>query len=188
MAVLKRIKRICAWCRKILSQVCATRLSATLSLIEDNEAVPSVITVCHTQQRCFEVKMEQLILHLIGDYILQSDWMAINKGKRMFPAVCHVTFYSLSFLLIGSTVSVTVIWITHLLIDRFSLARYVVWIKNTILTPIWRVSGSVNFWTDNDIAKAGFHEDTPNWLRVVLTMIVDNSLHLAINYLALRYL
>ena len=25
--------------------------------------------------------MSQLILHLIGDYLLQSDWMALNKTK-----------------------------------------------------------------------------------------------------------
>ena len=26
--------------------------------------------------------MEQLILHLTGDYLLQSDWMALNKIKN----------------------------------------------------------------------------------------------------------
>ena len=78
--------------------------------------------------------MEQLILHLTGDYLTQSDWMAVNKAKRSWPALCHVMVYSLPFFLIGSTRAVAVILVTHFFIDRFRLTRYVVWTKNWLGT------------------------------------------------------
>jgi len=43
--------------------------------------------------------MEQLILHLTGDYLLQSDWMALNKIKSNRAAATHALVYSLPFLL-----------------------------------------------------------------------------------------
>lgn len=33
--------------------------------------------------------MEQLILHLFGDYILQTNWMATEKVKKSFAAFAH---------------------------------------------------------------------------------------------------
>ena len=74
--------------------------------------------------------MLQLILHLIGDYVTQSDWMAQNKTKAHFPAAAHALVYSLPFLLIGSWQAFAVICATHFLIDRFRLARFVVYAKN----------------------------------------------------------
>lgn len=45
--------------------------------------------------------MDWLIAHLIGDYILQNDWMA--KGKKQSNYVCtvHVLIYIIPFLLIS---------------------------------------------------------------------------------------
>ena len=33
-----------------------------------------------------------LFIHYIGDFILQSRWMAENKSKDISPLLCHVTF------------------------------------------------------------------------------------------------
>jgi len=44
--------------------------------------------------------MEQLILHLTGDYLLQSDWMALNKIKNSRAAATHAFVYSIPFLLL----------------------------------------------------------------------------------------
>jgi hypothetical protein len=46
--------------------------------------------------------VEQLILHLLGDYVTQSDWMARNKTKALLPAFWHAAVYSLPFLLVMS--------------------------------------------------------------------------------------
>lgn len=130
--------------------------------------------------------MEQLILHLIGDYLLQSDWMAVNKARRTFPAFCHASLYSLPFLLVGSSLAVLAIWGTHLLIDRFTLAKYVVQAKNVVLAPSYVISRDQ--CAPEDAAAMGFLKDTPSWMIAFLTIVADNTLHLSINYAALRWL
>ena len=61
--------------------------------------------------------MLQLILHLIGDYLLQSDWMAQNKTKCSKAAAAHAITYSLPFLILEPSVAAfSVICITHLFI------------------------------------------------------------------------
>ena len=125
--------------------------------------------------------LEQIILHLIGDYGSQSDWQALNKTKRSWPCICHVVLYSLPFLLIGSIQAVLVIGITHFFIDRFGLARYLAYAKN-FLCPIKE-------WPRWEECKAtGYHESRPIYLAVWLLIALDNTLHLVINYSALRWL
>lgn len=123
--------------------------------------------------------MIQLILHLIGDYITQSDWMAQNKTKAWWPAWCHATVYSLPFLLLGDQWAFFAIWSTHLLIDRLGLARYVVFAKNFLGWP----------WPEwKDCEATGYPSARPAWLAVWLLIAADNTLHLAINYVSLRWL
>ena len=45
--------------------------------------------------------MFQLILHLVGDYITQSQWMANGKTQHGWIAAVHATVYALPFALIG---------------------------------------------------------------------------------------
>lgn len=37
--------------------------------------------------------MEQLLAHLVGDYLLQSHWMALNKRSSSLACVIHCTLY-----------------------------------------------------------------------------------------------
>lgn len=122
--------------------------------------------------------MEQLILHLIGDYVTQSGWMANNKTKRTWPALVHATVYALPFLLIGSFRAVLVIWSTHFLIDRFRLARFVCFAKE--------FAGGSPKWAD--CSATGYPSEVPPFLAVWLMIACDNTLHLAINYAAIRWI
>lgn len=123
--------------------------------------------------------MTQLILHLFGDYITQSHWMAIRKTSSTWAAFCHATIYSFPFWFIASWKAFLVIWLSHLLIDRFRLARYVVFAKNFMgyPLPVW-----------SDCKATGYPSDVPAWLSVWLMIAADNTLHLTINYAALRWL
>jgi len=123
--------------------------------------------------------MIQLILHMIGDYITQTDCMATNKTKNSWAALAHATVYSLPFLFIGSWKAVLVIWITHFFIDRFRLARYVVFVKNSIgpNPPKWE-----------DCQATGYPSAMPPWLSVWLMIVADNTLHLTINHFSLLWL
>ena len=38
-----------------------------------------------------------LVLHFIGDFVLQSNWMATNKSKDMKALTIHVGVYALTF-------------------------------------------------------------------------------------------
>lgn len=80
---------------------------------------------------------DQLVAHLIGDYILQSDWMANNKTKAWIPTIAHVLTYMLPFLFLTQSVpALAFIVITHAIIDHYRLARYICWVKN-FLAPKW---------------------------------------------------
>lgn len=122
--------------------------------------------------------MEKLIIyaficHLIGDYLLQNDWMAANKTKAFLPAWIHAGVYSMPFaFIVPSELAVLVIFLSHFLIDRYRLAQY--WIR------------LVNWYWSGD--NFGYAEDKPKWMSVWLLIIVDNTLHIIINTLAILYL
>lgn len=115
--------------------------------------------------------MEKLIFmsilcHLIGDYILQNDYIANEKTKSTRIALLHVLLYSIPFyFLVGWSYALLVISSTHFLIDRFRLATY--WIK--LINWNWK---SKNF---------GFKDDKPMWMSVWLMIIYDNTFHILIN-------
>jgi hypothetical protein len=146
--------------------------------------------------------MIQLLIHLWGDYILQSDWMAQNKTKAHFPAAVHAIVYSLGFLLLKPSVTAfAVILVTHFLIDRYRLARYVVWAKNWLYPPTRYYEplndqfgiGGKNAWLSLNppfaqCATTGYPPGRPEWMAVWLLIIADNILHLTINAAALRWL
>lgn len=124
------------------------------------------------------VTADQILAHLVGDYILQSHWMAQEKTKRSFAAAVHAVTYTLPFLfLIKSPAALAFIVGTHFIIDRFRLARYVVWAKNGYF-----------FTNGATVSVTGYHDDVPPWLSVWLLIIADNILHLICNAIALTFL
>lgn len=155
--------------------------------------------------------MEQLILHLIGDYVTQSDWMANGKTSKYGPALAHAIVYSLPFLLLRpSWIAFAVILVTHFFIDRFRIAKYVCYLKNFI-APVAAVMDAGEFCTEvyqgkkqvstldgelifdwkfrwENCKATGYPSETPPFLAVWLMIIADNTMHLTINFLALKYL
>lgn len=126
------------------------------------------------------ITADQLLAHAVGDYLLQSDWMAKEKTKRSFAAFVHCVFYLLPFLLITqNATTLAVIGGTHFVIDRWQLARYVAWLKNR---P-W--PGSLPW---SDCRETGYSPDTPTWLAGWLVIIIDNIIHITINGLAIAYI
>jgi len=120
------------------------------------------------------ITADQILAHLIGDYLLQSHWMATEKTKQTLAAVVHVLCYSLPFILLAPTWgALNFIFITHFIIDRWRLARFVVWAKNGCIWPV---------------TPTGYPADVPPWLSVWLLIIADNTLHLICNGFAIKYL
>lgn len=142
---------------------------------------------------------DQFVAHLVGDFILQSHWMATEKTKQSFAAAIHAICYTLPFLLITqSPLALAIIVGTHFVIDRWRLARFVVWLKNgpfflyepepaTNLNQ-WREPPRLSFrqrLTIKPLTATGYQDDVPAWLSVWLLIITDNTLHLICNGLAI---
>lgn len=127
--------------------------------------------------------MLQAIFHLWGDYITQSSWMANTKTKPtmegFWACLIHCTLYTIPFLFIGSFQACMTIFITHYFIDSYRLAKYVNAFKNATYGH--------NGWNIPD-TSTGYAEETPVWLSTWLLFITDNTLHVTINYLSLKYL
>lgn len=124
-----------------------------------------------------------VLAHLAGDYLLQSDWMATRKTSQWVPAVAHGITYTLPHLLITqSPWALLIIGGTHIIIDRYRLARYLVWLKNHLAprgerTPPWQ-----------ECTATGYPADRPVWLTTWLMIIADNAVHLIINAAAITWL
>lgn len=122
--------------------------------------------------------MIQLFLHLLGDYFLQNDWMALNKSKYTsdgwFACALHCGLYALPFGIYyhGSIPISILIFLTHFLIDKFGLAQYVTRVIN---------------WNWDKAAYLGFDKDRPQFLTFWIHIIRDNSMHIACNYFIIKY-
>lgn len=112
-----------------------------------------------------------VLAHLTGDYLIQSHWMATEKVKRMWPAVAHGVTYTLPWLVVThSWWALVVVGGTHIVIDRWRLARYVVWAKNLMAPASHR----------SPLTATGYPDSTPIWLSTWLLIIADNTMHLVI--------
>jgi hypothetical protein len=108
--------------------------------------------------------MEILLGHLIGDYLLQSDWLATNKKnkglKGLFICGLHCFIWTLSICFLLQEVEATrivLIFVSHFILDRWNIVKW--FLNKTRLMP------------DADIWKL---------------IIVDNTLHLGLLYAILK--
>jgi hypothetical protein len=125
---------------------------------------------------------DQLVAHAVGDYVIQSDWMANEKTKRSIAALVHAVTYALPFLFLTQAwLALLLIVGSHFAIDRWRLARFVCWAKNFAGPP-----SSWKPWAE--CAATGYHRDRPPWLAVWLLIIADNTMHVICNAVALRCL
>lgn len=125
--------------------------------------------------------INQIIAHLVGDYLLQSHWMATEKTNKFSVALIHAIVYSLPLLFITRSITaLVVIIVSHAVIDRWRLVRYLCWLKNQIGPKEYRFGFKEG--------PNGYHKDVPAWLSVWLMIIADNTIHIIINGLAISFL
>ena len=123
---------------------------------------------------------DQIVAHLVGDYIIQSDWMATEKTKRSVAAGTHAVTYTLPFLFLTlNPMALLIIAGTHFVIDRWRLARFVCWAKNYPWpgSKPWR-----------ECSGTGYPDTSPPWLSTWLLIIADNTMHLLCNATALWWM
>ena len=126
------------------------------------------------------ITADQLLAHAIGDYIIQSDWMATEKTKKSLAAAAHAVTYLLPFLFLTTSIPVlAVIGGTHFVIDRWRLARFVCFAKN------WPWPGRQPW---SNCTATGYASERPPWLSVWLLIIADNIMHVTINGAAILWI
>lgn len=118
--------------------------------------------------------VRKLLCHLVGDYVLQSDWMALAKTHRNREGRCaaaeHAVIYTLCHLpLTRNPLRLALIGITHGLLDHYRPLPRLIHEKDKLLSPYG--------WPATKPAELPF------WMHVV----VDNTVHLAINEIALSW-
>lgn len=65
-----------------------------------------------------------IVCHFIGDYVLQSDFLAKSKGTNIWHMISHCFLYSVPFAIVfGFEWQIAVILCTHFIIDSLK-ARY----------------------------------------------------------------
>jgi hypothetical protein len=69
--------------------------------------------------------MQYLVAHMLGDYLFQNRWMALNKQKNKFICLLHSCIYGLSVAVICGwwDWKAVVIVVSHFLIDYFKVGK-----------------------------------------------------------------
>jgi len=81
--------------------------------------------------------MHWIYAHLIGDYLIQTDWMALGKKRSSWICAVHVLTYLIPFLFCGlEWWQLALIGVEHFAQDR---TGFVVWLM--------KVKGSAAFAT-----------------------------------------
>lgn len=121
--------------------------------------------------------MKRLLAHLVGDYLLQSHYEASEKVNHWLPATTHAAKYTAAFLpLTRNPKALATIGVTHLILDRYRLAKHVNWARNQAAPQEYRAK---------DLTNAGSPDSVPSGLATALMFITDNTIHMLINEWAL---
>lgn len=121
------------------------------------------------------------LAHRVGDWILQNGWMASEKTHRLWVALLHGFTYAVPFIPLCSSVGAyLVIAVTHAVIDRYRLPRYVTWARNQLAPRRHRHRFSHR--------HEGSSPELPDWLAVHIRMETDVAMHHVCNFVAVMVL
>lgn len=130
--------------------------------------------------------------HLLGDYLLQTEWMALDKSKNTlkgwYAAVIHCYLYTAAvcvFMWNFDFIWIVAVFLSHFPIDKFGLAeKYMKYVKGSSLR---QYIDTVN-WTaeraPDDFTKG--HQMLTGGFRAFVYAVTDNTMHLILMYLAYK--
>lgn len=77
--------------------------------------------------------------HLVGDFLLQTSWMADNKRGEWFPLLVHCFIYTVTVALFAlpagglSVIAIVILFIAHVLFDKSNFVF--LWLKYVSRSP-----------------------------------------------------
>ena len=108
--------------------------------------------------------------------------MATQKTSSWKYAILHGITYGIPFIVATHSVAaLLVIVVTHIIIDRYRLARHLMWFKNQFAPKQFRPDRST-------LKTTGYPAETPVWLSTWLMIFADNTAHIIINTAAIIFL
>jgi hypothetical protein len=134
--------------------------------------------------------------HLIGDFILQNKWMAMNKSASHFKCAVHCTLYTLAVTAttwptIHSWIWSFFVFLSHYPIDRWSLAdKWLNLIGGRSLDGFVEEGHAgipVKPIHSNDKKPLNYHILRGSFAGVVYTA-TDNTMHLVLMYYGAKLL
>ena len=154
-----------------------------------------------------------LLCHFFGDYIAQTDWMAMNKSKKSWNCFVHVLIYTSCFLVLTTSwKALLFIGVTHFILDRWHvILRRMIWWKNhfpTFKYPPFKYCNTTGYYDDSPYNTYYLIQNPKNafdnewnksmiksygqprlfFITMWLYIIQDNLLHLICNLIALTLL
>lgn len=124
---------------------------------------------------------DQILAHLVGDYLFQSDWAALGKYRSKAIALLHGVLYTLPFLfLTRHPLALLAIGLSHAIIDHYQIGKLVAWLHN------W--PAPVKPKPFSECKRNGYDPDRPVHITDWLGIITDNTLHLLCNAAAIMWL
>ena len=104
--------------------------------------------------------MNVFVAHLVGDFILQNEWMALNKKRNSFACLVHVLVYLIPFLFCHlQWWQLALIGIQHFAQDRSAFILWWVRIVKRVPKEYW---GQIPLYVDQ-----AFHG---LWIGIVILL------------------
>ena len=124
--------------------------------------------------------VDLLFGHLVGDYLLQNNWMALSKNRNAWRNTVHCIIYTLSIMLFCRTADwrfVTLVFVSHWIPDYFSIGG--IWLK------LIRGRSMVEFMHTVDDSQKNILTGA---FTSIVYVVVDNTIHLLAMWYGWRFI
>lgn len=129
-----------------------------------------------------------LFAHIIGDYFLQNNWIALNKSSNSLICAIHCFLYTLA---VCTFTQFNIVWalfifLSHYVVDRFSLGDVYLGLINGCSISNFIKCGVDAPKTLNKESQENFKILRGGFTSLVYVM-VDNGFHLMTMYYFYKY-
>ena len=130
---------------------------------------------------------EMLLGHLIGDYLLQNNLLALNKHRyNLFGWIAcfvHCCFYTTAVIIMMADFRflwIIIVFLSHFLIDKFGVAeKYLKLVRGRSLVEFIQTKNNYNF-TPFVMVQAG--------ISAFVYVVCDNTMHLLVMYVGYNFI
>jgi hypothetical protein len=124
------------------------------------------------------IPLSLLVIHFVADFLLQSNWMALNKSKDWGALSLHCLIYSLCFVWLGF-IFVAITFLTHFITDAFT---------SRLTSRLWFIDLAVRSTINKNLKWPFFakiNDRKRHWFFVVIGL--DQLIHYATLGITYRY-